>query len=266
MESIGKIITRLRRDRGLTQEELAELIGVTNSTISKWETGTNVPDVYMIPVVANALGVSINTLYDYPNERQRMTAEEAYDAGMDAMGALIARLGWSFGAAESPEKYREDYEKCAQEHPGMRSLILRKQGAVYLRKAMGAVLLKQPEKGWISLLTDERNQQLLKWLADDDFRRVLAVLFKGKMSTFTLGTLAKHSGVKDIARSVEILVDCCFAREKTLDVDGQDIRYYEVVHNHRMFMLFAVLACATEFMTYEDWHWCFAGSEDWHLQ
>lgn len=53
MESIGNIIARLRRERGMTQEGLAALLGVTNSTVSKWENSTTYPDISLLPVLAD---------------------------------------------------------------------------------------------------------------------------------------------------------------------------------------------------------------------
>ena len=42
---IGKFIAELRKNKNLTQEQLGELLGVNNITISRWETGKNMPDI-----------------------------------------------------------------------------------------------------------------------------------------------------------------------------------------------------------------------------
>ncbi len=133
----------------------------------------------------------------------------------------------------------------------------------YLRQAMGAVLLKRPGEGWRSLLTDEGAARALKLLADDDFRKALATIIERRMCTFTLSALAKHSGVQDTARVAALLVRCEFAQERSMEVDGREVRYYEMVGTHRLFMLFAVLACAKEFADWQDVCWCHFGSADW---
>ena len=47
-EKTGKLIAQVRKENGLTQKQLAERIGVTNATISKWETAKGFPDISLI--------------------------------------------------------------------------------------------------------------------------------------------------------------------------------------------------------------------------
>ncbi|MBQ9084711.1 MAG: helix-turn-helix transcriptional regulator [Clostridia bacterium] len=60
--SIGKTIKELRRGRGLTQEELAEKLGVTAQAISKWENESGMPDLSQIVPLAHIFGVSTDVL------------------------------------------------------------------------------------------------------------------------------------------------------------------------------------------------------------
>ena len=60
--AIGKYIAHKRREKNLTQEQLAEKIGVSNKTISKWETGKNMPDYSMIEPLCDALSVTLSEL------------------------------------------------------------------------------------------------------------------------------------------------------------------------------------------------------------
>ena len=55
----GSTIRRLREARKLTQAELAEKLGVSNKTISKWETGKGLPDISVLQPLAQALGISV---------------------------------------------------------------------------------------------------------------------------------------------------------------------------------------------------------------
>ena len=55
----GAAVKRLREARGLTQAELAERIGVSSKTVSKWETGKGLPDISLLQPLATALGISL---------------------------------------------------------------------------------------------------------------------------------------------------------------------------------------------------------------
>ena len=55
-ESIGKTIRRLRKERGLTQEELAERLNVTSQAVSKWESESGMPDISQIVPLASVFG------------------------------------------------------------------------------------------------------------------------------------------------------------------------------------------------------------------
>lgn len=59
---IGKFLAQLRRERGLTQEALGEKLGVSNKTVSRWETGSYIPPVDMLLALSELYGVSINEL------------------------------------------------------------------------------------------------------------------------------------------------------------------------------------------------------------
>ena len=59
---IGKFIDTLRKEKGLTQEKLGEKLGVTNKTISRWESGNYIADVEMLSRLSIEFGVSISEL------------------------------------------------------------------------------------------------------------------------------------------------------------------------------------------------------------
>lgn len=62
--TIGSYIAQKRRTRNLTQEQLAEKLGVSNKAISKWENGKCMPDYSIIQTLCDALGVTLPELMD----------------------------------------------------------------------------------------------------------------------------------------------------------------------------------------------------------
>ena len=63
------VIHRLRTEKGLSQDELAEKVFVTRQAVSRWETGETVPGTETLKLLSNLFGVSINTLLGSPQQR-----------------------------------------------------------------------------------------------------------------------------------------------------------------------------------------------------
>lgn len=63
-KKIGIFLKELRREKQLTQEQLAEILGVTNRSISRWENGVNMPDFDLVIEIANYYDVSIEEILD----------------------------------------------------------------------------------------------------------------------------------------------------------------------------------------------------------
>ena len=62
--TIGKFIAKKRKELNLTQEQLAERLGVSNKTVSKWETGKCMPDYSVIKTLCEELNISVSELMD----------------------------------------------------------------------------------------------------------------------------------------------------------------------------------------------------------
>ena len=83
-KSIGSFIQSLRKEEGLTQKDLGSKIGVTNSTISRWEKGDSYPDAGMYEPLSQALGVSVAELLS----GRRMTDREYRNAADEKIISL----------------------------------------------------------------------------------------------------------------------------------------------------------------------------------
>ncbi len=56
--NIGEFLSVLRKSKGMTQQEVADSLGVSNKTVSGWETGAPCPDISMLPAIAELFGVT----------------------------------------------------------------------------------------------------------------------------------------------------------------------------------------------------------------
>ena len=75
--AIGNFIEKKRKEQNLTQAQLAEKLGVSNKTVSKWENGKCMPDYGVIQPLCTELGVTVSELMD--GEEQAPDSIRAYD-------------------------------------------------------------------------------------------------------------------------------------------------------------------------------------------
>ena len=74
--NLGDNILSARKAAGLSQEALGEKLGVVSQTVSKWERGESAPDAMLLPPLADALGVSLDALFE------RTPGDEAMEAAL----------------------------------------------------------------------------------------------------------------------------------------------------------------------------------------
>lgn len=79
-KKIGRFIALCRKERNLTQEQVAEKLGVSNKTVSRWENGNSFPDVSLLQPLCELLGISVNELLEgekIPENNYRKRVEES---------------------------------------------------------------------------------------------------------------------------------------------------------------------------------------------
>ena len=79
-KTMGEIISTLRKEKGMTQKDIADQLGITDKAVSKWERDVAFPDTATIPELAEILGVSVEEL---------MQAKSAPTTGHKGAGYLI---------------------------------------------------------------------------------------------------------------------------------------------------------------------------------
>lgn len=109
---IGAKIKHLRCKAGLTQEQLAEKIGLSAQAVSKWETAVTMPDITLLPGLAEEFGVSIDELFDLTREQKLRRIENR----MELESELPADVFWEY------EEFLK--EQLAADQERLRSLSL----------------------------------------------------------------------------------------------------------------------------------------------
>ena len=102
---IGKFIAQLRKEHEFSQEKLGEILGVTNKTISRWETGTYLPPAEMLVSMSNLFHVTINELLS----GKRLTQDEYKIAAEENLRQVVKAS--SFTLKEKIAFYKKKWLK-----------------------------------------------------------------------------------------------------------------------------------------------------------
>ncbi len=99
---IGRFLQELRKDKGLTQEQLAEKTGVARRTVSRWETGTNMPDLDILIELSDLYEVDLREILSGERKSEKMNEElketvlQVADYSNDEKERLLRRMHWLF--------------------------------------------------------------------------------------------------------------------------------------------------------------------------
>ncbi len=85
-QTLGAMIASLRKEKGMTQLELANQLGVTDKAVSKWERDLSCPDVHSLPKLAQVLGVTVDQLM-----QTKIKPEAANTKGFDRIFDMILK-------------------------------------------------------------------------------------------------------------------------------------------------------------------------------
>ncbi len=101
---IGAFLQELRKDKGLTQEQLAEQTGVSRRTVSRWETGNNMPDLDILMELSDFYAVDLREILNGERKTERMNEElketvmQVADYSNEEKTRLLNRMHWLFTA------------------------------------------------------------------------------------------------------------------------------------------------------------------------
>lgn len=109
---INEIIREKRLEKGLTQKQVAEYLGVTAPAVNKWETGASYPEITLLPILARILGTDLNTLLSF---QENLTEQEVSE--------IIRHITEVANEKSFEEAYAQAMKKAA-EYPNSHILML----------------------------------------------------------------------------------------------------------------------------------------------
>ncbi len=261
--TFGENIRKYRTKLNLTQEDLAAKIGISGQAVSKWETNDSLPDTALLTGIADALGVSLDILFDRKTVTREAMTQSVFDylrggeedKRTERMHNVLQAAAYTF-----MEEWGEDDEPCDD----VPDYYFNTGTPLYYLchhndAAMGmfsmypkfpfATFLQKPEGGYASLFTEEA-VGYLGTLGDRDVMRCMTELLKREECLVETAVLLRDAGV-DPAKEAEIFEKMKVFRRllrcREIEINGTPRRMVE--YNYRnapvsMTALMTIVACA----------------------
>ncbi len=208
-EMIGRQIARLRKEKGITQEELANYVGVSAQAVSKWENG-GVPDTDLLPKIADFFSVSVDLLFgrsvtDY-RDLQSALMEKVGETARDKRLNLVFNYCWDMERALMPNSSTagtcsiEEYEKGIGANVQHYSSIMQNDGFTRMgiaNRLQYFLIVKDPENCDAAYFNGIDYPLFFKELSDKAFWDACLLLYKrDHKKAFTPALLVKNLAVE----------------------------------------------------------------------
>ena len=264
MYTIGDKIAELRKNRKMTQEELANIVGVSAQSVSKWENSQTMPDIMLLPTLASALDVTVNDLFSitsspdhYESVHPDKTPEYAYKELFRAL-----QQGLSDQESVSKDFLAKSLESLRSDDKGQSGLISfdkgEMNGAAYVNRNIALSLVKSKTAA-VSLFENEKVAEVLSVLSDSRVRRLLKYMLTNGNATVTAATASGKCGIDlgEAEIALNKLASLGFISIQQGDT-GEDkpLAVYHIIREHKIDMavypLFEIARILAEW--HENWY------------
>lgn len=260
---IGEKIAELRKARGMTQENLAAEIGVSSQAISKWENGTNMPDIMLLPIIADVFGVTVDELYGISRSSNIKSEKyNQYNAPNLAWESILETLGKVWECSKNIESgkfvpmIKEQFE---DKH--MQTMICSDTGgAVFAFHDLGIVIKDVSRE----IFSNDAAGEFLTGLAKPSVRKILLYNFENPSAVYTTQALAKKCGISvdETSEALNFLTRYGIEQKSTLDIGDEEVEIFQQLE-HLVYAKLAAILMLAEKITGENYYYHVIGSFSW---
>lgn len=215
MKSLGKKIRTLRKNKNMTQEQLAEVLSVSAQSVSKWENELSTPEVAILPVIARYFGITMDELFNYRldalNYKERFI-RFMVDNGVLKFGEFKLRSGrispyfintGNYKSGSQISKLGEFYAECIREHNVSGNLLVGNTGQEIPLLIATSMILYSKYGIDINYCIDNEIGKTLD--AGDEMTLIRDTLASGNTLRTTLQRIKEEAGkgVSDVIVSVD---------------------------------------------------------------
>ena len=199
--TISKNIAIFRKSKGYTQERLGGILGVTNRAVSKWESGISMPDIMLLPKIAQALDITLEELYGIKAPEERVKAD-------DFPAFMHKKMTELFYTHAGGDKYFNDTSFAhildAIKNGREMTYISDTGGAVYISKDLCFTELAYKTPDSESIFKSRETASSMQKLSSPNVRKLLAYMYKASFADnetpnkeFLLSDIEKQCGLNE---------------------------------------------------------------------
>jgi transcriptional regulator with XRE-family HTH domain len=198
LKSIGQVICSLRKEKGITQEELGKAVGVSMQAVSKWENG-GVPDIELLPAIADHFNITVDTLFRRESVNDQNIEKAVWKYLMkvpekDRFGKVYELCWVITHALADNEPYPLD-DVFKRDEAGSHSQVINDSGYTEMRISRTKPYFLICLDGSFEDCLKDDHLSLFASLANKDFFNALVFLYKRThKKPFTVKLLTKHLG------------------------------------------------------------------------
>ena len=257
---IAEKLVELRTSKGVTQEDVAQSLSISNKTVSKWENGASTPDLPMVIELAKYYGVTTDTLLGLSEDKKQSTKEEIRSLfeGLDrresvlkAFETIRSLIPAMFGTVS---KYNDDVYDRENVFPSEISHFYRSNISLHeffefvaSSENVNVAVMMLRNKANFAWMNDTNKQKeivkIFKFLSAEDVLSVLYFVHSTNCSkSFTADYIAKNAGLKE-ERVSEILDEFCSVGDcswVTAHLVEGEVRVYECYGDGILLSLIAI--------------------------
>lgn len=245
--SISENIAQYRKMKGYTQEQLGEMLGVTNQAVSKWESAVSMPDVMLLPKIADALGITLNDLYGI-TERQddgKDQDEKINEFGASTQNLIKTHLYKQLFAGTQAIQYIAKIENSAENITEIKApytigvIPYTADGAAFISDNLSVVSSDYDIKNGGCIFDSREIASGMKKLCDANVRKILSHMYSEAFKDVpddlaTLHLFFRDHDIFDHEFSLdEISAACNLSEEDTLEAIEKLVSLHIVEITHK---------------------------------
>ncbi len=261
---IGARIMVLRKNKNMTQEALANMLGISPQAVSKWETGTTLPDILLLPIIAEALDTDINALFGIDNagcvndnekRHKNLTKQNIHEEIYNEFFEILQDLFRN----KNETKETIDFIKT---HRNAQTMVLSNQegNGVYADADIALVFTK--DKNDIhELLENDAAVAVLKCFAESETKNVFKFIVENESKSFTSSLIAQKCNIdiKSVEKALENLLRLSLVGRTDINADDEIIYAYRAWGTHKKVLIYSMLSIAARLGEYSECYMGFIG-------